>query len=70
MVGLGELAGDVVENGFGDSWVEAMKGGVQVVGKDDLAVVGAFGRVAVGRDVGAVEVVPAGILEPGEGELF
>jgi hypothetical protein len=70
VVGLGELPGHLVEDGFGGVRVEAVQSGTQMVGQQHLAVVGAFGRVAVGRDVRAVEVVPAGVLEPGEADFL
>jgi hypothetical protein len=70
VVGLRQLAGHLVENGFGNGLVEAMQRGAKLAGQDGLAVVAALRGVAVWRYIRAVQVVPAGVLEPGEGELF
>jgi hypothetical protein len=70
MVGLGKLTGHLVEVASGMFGLRRCSAVRADGGQEHLAVVGPFGRVAVGRDVRAVEVVPAGVLEPGEADFL
>ena len=70
MIGLGDLVRYLFEGGFRNGGVEAMQRGAELIGQQHFAVVAALGRVAVGGDIGTMEVIPAGVLEPSDGELF
>jgi hypothetical protein len=67
-------AAEGLEGGFDRAWgeagVEAGEGGGEVVGEEDVAVVGAIGGCAFGGEVGSGDVVPSGFLEPLEAEGF
>jgi hypothetical protein len=60
----------LVEQRLRQARVQTQQRLAQAADKQHLAVVAALGRVAIGRDVRAVPVFPAGVLEPGQRELL
>ena len=67
---LGDPMQHLVQHRLGHVRIQAAQRIEQPPRQHHLPVVGALGRIAVRRDVRAVAVFPAGVLEPGEGELF
>ena len=59
----GKLAEGVIESGFGDGRVEALKRGAQAGGKEHLGIGGTLGAVAI---AGQVRAEGAGVAQAGE----
>ncbi len=67
---FGDAMQYLVQHRLGYTRIQPVQRIEQAPLQQHLPVIGALGRIAVRGDVWAMAVFPAGVLEPGQGELF
>ncbi len=69
-LGTGQFAEGVLQRLLWELGIQAHQGIAQALLEENLAVIGALGRGAIRREVGAVGDLPAGSFQPFEGGFF